>query len=129
LILKKNTDNCKYEAFVDRGKKKVILPLDDYIKKIEDNGAGELLINNIDRDGMANGYDFSLLKLVQNFTKLPIIFAGGVGKFSHLADGINNSLSAVAAGNIFHYTENSYFEAMKYLHESNCHTRMPKINF
>ena len=62
-------------------------------------------------------------------TKLPIIFAGGVGGFDHLKEGIQNNLNAVAAGNIFHYTENSYFEAIKYLYENNCHTRMPVINF
>ena len=129
LDIKKDVDNNEYRAFIDSGKTKIIFSLTDYIKKIEDQGAGELLINNIDRDGMGNGYDLDLLKLIKKTTKLPIIFSGGVGKFEHLCEGIEHDLKAVAAGNIFHYTENSYFEAIKFLHENNCNTRMPKINF
>ena len=106
-----------------------MLNLSDYIKKIEDLGAGELLINNIDRDGMGNGYDFNLLRLVQKTSKLPIIFAGGVGEFKHLSEGIKNNLNSVAAGNIFHYTENSYYEANKFLNEHGCNTRPPVINY
>ena len=64
--------------------------LSDYIKKIEDLGAGELLINNIDRDGMGNGYDLKLLELIKKNTKLPIIFAGGVGKFDDFIIGIES---------------------------------------
>jgi imidazole glycerol-phosphate synthase subunit HisF len=129
IDIKKDVDNNEYRAFIDSGKTKIIFSLTDYIKKIEDQGAGELLINNIDRDGMGNGYDLDLLKLIKETTKLPIIFSGGVGKFEHLSEGIEHDLKAVAAGNIFHFTENSYFEAIKFLYENNCNTRMPKINF
>ena len=77
---------------------------------------------------MGNGYDLNLLKLVQKVSKLPIIFTGGVGNFNHFREGIENNLNCVAAGNIFHYTENSYYEAIKFLHENNCNTRPPVIN-
>ena len=127
-IKKKDQSDKEYRAFVNCGKEMVNLQITDYIKQIEDSGAGELLINNIDRDGMGNGYDLSLIKLIKNQTKLPIIFAGGVGKFDHFKEGIENNLNAVAAGNIFHYTENSYYEAVKYLYYNNCNTRMPLIN-
>ena len=119
----------KYSAFIDNGKSKVVINLREYIKQIEDLGAGELLINNIDIDGMGNGYDLNLIKLIQDTSRLPIIFAGGVGNFNHFSEGIKSDLNAVAAGNIFHYTENSYFEAIKFLYENNCNTRAPVINF
>ena len=67
-------------------------------------------------------------KLVQKYTNLPIIFAGGVGKFEDFSEGIVNKLNAVAAGNIFHFTENSYYEAIKFLYENNCNTRPPILN-
>lgn len=122
-------NNKIYSAFINGGKKKVILKLEDYIKKIEDLGAGELLINNIDKDGIGDGYDLNLLSLIKNISKLPIIFTGGVGEFSHLQEGIQNNLNAIAAGNIFHYTENSYYEAIKFLYENNCNTRPPIIKY
>ena len=128
IDIKIDSENL-YSAFVNNGKEKIMLNLSDYIKKIEDLGAGELLINNIDRDGMGNGYDFNLLRLVQKTSKLPIIFAGGVGEFKHLSEGIKNNLNSVAAGNIFHYTENSYYEANKFLNEHGCNTRPPVINY
>lgn len=129
IDIKKDRYNNDYSAFINGGKDKVNFQLADYIKKIEDHGAGELLINNIDRDGMGNGYDINLLKLIQNITKLPIIFAGGVGNADHLKEGIKNNLNAVAAGNIFHFKENSYFEIINYLHKNNCNTRLPILNY
>ena len=117
-----------YNAYINGGKQKVLIELNDYIKKIEDLGAGELLINNIDRDGMANGYDLKLLEVVKKITKLPIIFAGGVGKFDDFIIGIENNLNAIAAGNIFHHTENSYYQAIKFLYENKCNTRPPILN-
>ena len=118
---------CNYHIYKDCGKTLIKTPLRDYLMRIEDNGVGELLINNIDRDGMANGYDLSLLKFIKKYTKLPIIFAGGVGKFEDLFEGIQNNINAVAAGNIFHHTENSYYEAMNFLYKKQCSTRPPVL--
>lgn len=117
----------KYNAFVDAGKKMVSSNLIDYIKKIEDLGVGELLLNNIDRDGMATGYDLELLDLIKNCTKLPLIFTGGVGKFEDLAVGFNHGLDSAAAGNLFHFSENSYYEAIKYLNKNKYNVRPPTL--
>ena len=127
IDIKIDSENV-YSPYVNNGKKKVMFKLSDYIKKIEDLGAGELLINNIDRDGMGNGYDLKLLTLIKKNTKLPIIFAGGVGKFDDFIIGIENNLNAIAAGNIFHYTENSYYQAIKFLYENKCNTRPPILS-
>ena len=118
-----------YEAYISSGKIKVEHQLIDYIKKIEELGAGELLINNIDRDGTAQGYDLELLNFIQKATSLPIIFVGGVGKFDHLVEGLKKNLNAVAAGNIFHFSENSYYEAMRFLNEKKCNTRPAILGF
>lgn len=124
----KKDDNRNYSAYVKNGKEKVKDSLKNYIKRIENLGAGELLINNIDRDGMASGYDLELLKIIQTTSKLPIIFAGGVGQFNDFLVGFQNKLNAVAAGNIFHFTENSYFEAINFLLDKKCNIRPPILN-
>lgn len=128
IDVKKDINQNIYNVFINGGKEKINVNLTEYIKQIENCGAGELLINNIDRDGMGNGYDLNLLKLVQKITKLPFIFAGGVGSFDHFEEGIKNNIEAVAAGNIFHFTENSYYEIIEYLYNKNYNTRMPKLN-
>ncbi len=119
--------NDTYQAYINGGKKKVNLDLVKYIKRIEELGAGELLINNIDRDGISNGYDIKLLKLIKKNTNLPIIFAGGVGVFDDFVEAINENIQAVAAGNIFHFTENSYYEAIEFLNKKNCNVRPPNL--
>lgn len=122
IDIKKDSEG-RYNAYTNSGKEKVNRNLFDYIKNVEELGVGELLINNIDRDGMAQGYDLKLLKLIQEITTLPIIFTGGVGRFDDFVSGIRNNLNAVAAGNIFHFSENSYYEAMKLLNKKKCNTR------
>ena len=71
----------------------------------------------------------NLIKLVSNAVSIPVIACGGVGNFSHFSSGIlEGGASAVAAGNIFHYTENSYYQAIKFLYENKCNTRPPILS-
>ena len=117
-----------YKVFVDGGKTIVEEDIKNYIKKIEDLGAGEILLNSIHRDGMSNGYDLDLVDIIVNNTKLPIIIAGGVETWEDFLLGSQKNIDAVAASNIFHFSENSYFEAMKYLNDKGCNFRKPMIS-
>jgi imidazoleglycerol phosphate synthase cyclase subunit len=77
-------------------------------------GAGEILLNSIDRDGSALGYDLELIRLVTAAAGIPVIACGGVGTYEHFAAGITEGgASAVAAANIFHFFELSYPMAKK----------------
>ena len=81
----------------------------NWLKECQNMGAGEIFINSIDRDGKANGYDIKTIAKAVSSTKLPVIACGGAGQpedFVHLAKKTN--VSAIAAGNIFHFTELSY---------------------
>jgi imidazole glycerol-phosphate synthase subunit HisF len=87
-----------------------------WAKEVEKLGAGEIFLNAIDRDGMACGYDLALINSVAEAVSIPVIACGGVGRFQHLAEGIQNGQAdAVAAGNIFHFTELSVQQARKSL--------------
>ena len=71
-------------------------------------GAGEILLNAIDRDGTKTGYDLNLIKMVSDAVSIPVIACGGVGHPNHFFEGImKGNASAVAAGNFFHFTEHS----------------------
>lgn len=96
-------------VFTKFGKKNTKTTVFNWIKRCEKLGAGEIFLNSIDRDGKANGYDIEIIKKVVKSTKLPVIACGGAGSpsdFSNLAKHVN--ISAIAAGNIFHFTELSY---------------------
>lgn len=114
---KLNKTNNQYEVFVDGGKMLASKNIIEYCKKIEDLGIGEFLINSIDQDGALTGYDLKLIRLIKKNTNLPIILTGGAGSWEDFEKGINENIDAVAASNIFHFSENSYFQAIKYLNK------------
>lgn len=94
----------------------------------EAEGAGEILINSIDRDGMRNGYDLGLLGRVADAVRIPVIGLGGVGEWEHLAEALRQTaLDAVAAANIFHYMDQSVYLAKKYLYERGLDVRPPDL--
>ncbi|WP_044557183.1 imidazole glycerol phosphate synthase subunit HisF [Halobacteriovorax marinus] len=96
----------------------------DWCREIESYGAGEVFINSIDRDGKANGYDIENIAEVVDALKIPVIACGGAGivdDFLELAEDTN--VSAIAAGNIFHFTENAYPRAKKFLKREGINVR------
>ncbi len=116
--------------FVYNSKKREItnLLLDEYCKKIEDNGAGEILINSVDRDGKGQGFDIELINLVENRVSLPIIACGGAGDYSHFEEIFKKTdVDAVAAANFFQYKDQSVYYTKKFLVENNVNIRDPDI--
>ena len=68
---------------------------------LQDKGAGELLLNSIDRDGIMTGYDLNLINAVARSLQIPVIACGGAGRIEHFSEAIQNQASAVAAGSMF----------------------------
>ena len=94
----------------------------------ESLGAGEILLNSVDRDGEGIGYDIELLNKVCEKVNIPIIACGGVSEWSHFKDGLDKSnVDAVAASNIFHYKDQSVYLAKKFLHDNQMNVRKPDL--
>ena len=111
---KKNGD--KWEIFTHGGRKNSGLDALEYAKKMEDSGAGELLVTSMDRDGTQIGYDVELMSNIASNVNIPLIASGGVGNLDHLVDGIKlGNASAVLAASIYHYGKHSVKEAKEYL--------------
>jgi imidazole glycerol-phosphate synthase subunit HisF len=72
-------------------------------KIMEAMGAGELIINSVDRDGTMDGYDLNLLKLISSNVSIPVVAAGGAGKLVDFKLAADSYASAVAAGSLFVY--------------------------
>lgn len=97
----------------------------DWAKKAEELGAGEILLNSVDRDGARTGYDIEMLKLITSKVNIPVIACGGVGKVSHLTEGITKGhCQAVAAANIFQHTEHSTIAAKSHMKRSGLDVRL-----
>jgi cyclase len=91
----------QYKVYSDRGSRDTGLIPVDFAKRMEDIGAGELLINAIDHDGTYKGYDTAIIEKIANMVDIPVIACGGAGSLSDFSDAIAHGASAVAAGSMF----------------------------
>ncbi|WP_256472436.1 AglZ/HisF2 family acetamidino modification protein [Flavobacterium sp. B183] len=91
----------KYEIWTNGGTKKIKTGLNEAVLEMEQLGAGEILINSIDKDGTMLGYDCKLIEQVSKLVSIPVVAAGGAGKISDFTTAINSGASAVAAGSMF----------------------------
>jgi len=111
---KKNSDN--WEIYTHGGRNNTGINAVEFAKKMENSGAGELLVTSMDRDGTQVGYDLELMSKISSKVNIPVIASGGVGNLDHLVDGIKlGNASAVLAASIFHYGKYSVKEAKEYL--------------
>ncbi len=92
----------KYEVYTRSGSRKTGLEPVRHAMEMERLGAGELLINSIDRDGTMQGYDLDLIRRISDAVSIPVVACGGAGKLQDLADAIKmGGASAAAAGSFF----------------------------
>lgn len=99
-----------------------------WARELEARGAGEILLNSIDRDGMKNGYDLETISLVCAAVKVPVIALGGVGIWEHFEQALAGTpVDAVAAANIFQHTDQSVYYAKQHLFEARCNVREPML--
>jgi len=111
---KKNDES--WEIFTHGGRNSTGIDAIDFAILMEKNGAGELLVTSMDRDGTQRGYDIDLMSSISSSVNIPVIASGGVGNLDHLVEGIKTGkASAVLAASIFHYGKYSIKEAKEYL--------------
>ena len=114
IDVKKNSEN--WEIYTHGGRNNTGIDAIEFAKKMEDSGAGELLVTSMDRDGTQIGYDNDLMFKISSTVNIPVIASGGVGNLDHLVEGIKlGNASAVLAASIFHYGKYSIQDAKQYL--------------
>ena len=104
-----------WEIFTHGGRNPTGINAIDFARKMENFGAGELLVTSMDKDGTQTGYDTELMKIISSNVNIPVIASGGVGNLDHLVEGIKSGASAVLAASIFHYGTYSISQAKQYL--------------
>lgn len=101
----KRTGN-QWTVFISGGSKNTGKDALEWIKEVEERGAGEVLLTSMDQDGTKEGFDLELLQKVNKFTTIPVIASGGAGTKQHCIDAINKGgADAVLAASIFHFQE------------------------
>tara|TARA_Y100000816_G_C25932625_1_gene486361 strand:+ start:91 stop:849 length:759 start_codon:yes stop_codon:yes gene_type:complete len=121
----KKVSKNKWEVFTHGGRNKTGIDAVEFAKKVELQGAGEILLTSMDRDGTKSGYDLELLKNITKNASIPVIASGGVGTLDHLYDGIvKGGASALLAASIFHYGEFKIKQVKEYLNSKNVSVRL-----
>ncbi|GJI89086.1 imidazole glycerol phosphate synthase subunit HisF [Duganella hordei] len=112
----KQTSPGKWEVFTHGGRKATGIDAIEWAKKMEQLGAGEILLTSMDRDGTKSGFDLGLTRGVSDAVGIPVIASGGVGGLQDLADGIKlGKADAVLAASIFHYGQHTVQEAKRFM--------------
>jgi cyclase len=120
----KTHQNGDYEVYIDRGREPTGQNPFRWAQKAQEMGAGEIFLNCIDRDGFRQGYDLNLLNSICQAVEIPVIAMGGVFTWDHLVDGAKiGGANAVAAANIFHYTEHATKKAKEFMRNAGIDVR------
>ena len=90
-----------YSIKLAHGNLKTKLNIVEYCKFLEDQGAGEIILQSIDNDGTFSGFDLDMIKKVTSSLKIPVVAAGGAGCINDFISAVNSGASAVAAGSLF----------------------------
>lgn len=110
------TGNGKWEVYTHGGRKPTGIDAVEWAVKMEKNGAGEILLTSMDKDGTKEGYDIELTRTISQAVTIPVIASGGAGKLEHLCDGVKlGKADAVLVASIFHYGEYKISEAKKFM--------------
>lgn len=107
------------------GRKMRLIDAVKWSKKMEELGAGEILLTSMDRDGTKDGYDIELTRTISETVSIPVVASGGVGTLEHLYEGlVDGKADAALAASIFHYREYSIREAKEYLRSKGVAVRL-----
>ncbi|MBT6206877.1 MAG: imidazole glycerol phosphate synthase subunit HisF, partial [Francisellaceae bacterium] len=105
-----------YILFSDNGVKQQDISIEDHIKLVISKGAGEILVQSIDKDGVMYGFDVSMIKTFSKNATVPIIACGGAGNYNHLKEVfLETDVSAVACGSIFNFSDSNLVRAKAFL--------------
>ena len=112
----KQTGPNRWEVFTHGGRNATGLEAVSWAKKMEQLGAGEILLTSMDKDGTQSGFDLELTRRISDAIDIPVIASGGVGNLQHLVDGVTKGhADAVLAASIFHYGMHTIAEAKQYM--------------
>ena len=120
IDVKFDTIRKQYRLYSNCGRQTENVSLEEHVKSVVEYGAGEILVNSIDRDGTMTGYDIELIRLAVEYAGIPVIGCGGAGNFEHMKNAfLETDASALACGSLFNFGDNNPIRAKAFLSNYN----------
>ena len=114
-----------WEVFTHGGRKPTGLDAVQWAKRMQQAGAGEILLTSMDRDGTRDGFDLGLTRAVSEAVGIPVVASGGVGSKEHLADGVlEGRADAVLAASVFHFGDFTVRQAKEHMRDRGIEVRL-----
>jgi len=125
LIKGEQTDLDGWEVYTHGGRRPTGIDACEWAQRVEELGAGELLLTSMDCDGTKDGYDIELNRTISELVNIPVIASGGAGTLEHLCEVLTEGKAdAALAASIFHYKQHTVLEAKQYLKEHGVPVRL-----
>jgi len=114
-----------WEVYTHGGRRPTGIDAIEWARRMQDAGAGEILLTSMDRDGTREGFDLPLTRAVCDAVGVPVIASGGVGTLEHLAEGVlEGHADAVLAASIFHFAEHAVHDAKLHMRARGIEVRL-----
>jgi cyclase len=114
-----------WEVYTHGGRKATGIDVVQWARRMQEAGAGEILLTSMDRDGTRNGFDVELTRAVSEAVGVPVVASGGVGTMRHFADGIvEGRADAVLAASVFHFGELTVRQVKEHMHSRGIEVRL-----
>jgi cyclase len=125
ILVDTGEGKCWFEVYIYGGRKPTGIDAVAWAKRVEELGAGEILLTSMDYDGTKMGFDIPLTKKVAEETNIPVIASGGAGKLEHIYEAlVSGKADAALAASIFHYKEYTVGDIKKYLKKKGINIRI-----
>jgi imidazole glycerol-phosphate synthase subunit HisF len=119
------SDAPRWEVFTHGGRKPTGLDVVQWAQRMQQAGAGEILLTSMDRDGTRDGFDVALTRAVSEAVGIPVVASGGVGSMEHLADGVlAGRADAVLAASVFHFGDFTVRQAKQHMQSRGIEVRL-----
>jgi cyclase len=120
-----DSDPLRWEVYTHGGRRPTGLDALDWGRRVQELGAGEILLTSMDRDGTRHGFDLELTRAFSDMLEIPIIASGGVGNLDHFVEGVKvGHADALLAASVFHYGEYTVRQAKERMAAAGIEVRM-----